>query len=105
MDSWNPTITDPQPNRAIDRAIRTEVVVKAGDRVVLRPLGRADAFDILLAGKLATVVSIEQDFEDRTYVAVTIDEDPGHDFGRDGQPGHRFFFGVEEVERIVQERA
>ena len=41
---------------------------------------------------------IEQDYEGRVYLAVTVDDDPGRDFGRDRQPGHRFFFGVEEVE-------
>ena len=34
-----------------------------GDRVRLRPRGRADAFDMLLAGKAATVTSTETDFE------------------------------------------
>ena len=70
-----------------------------GDRVCLRPKRRADAFDLLLDGKVATVVSIEQDFEDRIFLAVTVDDDPGQDLGAQGKPGHRFFFGIEEVER------
>jgi hypothetical protein len=74
--------------------------MKAGDRVRLRPLGRADIMDIALDGKAATIVSIERDFENRVYVAVTIDDDPGKDLGLRGQPGHRFFFGVEEVELL-----
>src|SRR4051812_16513103 len=44
-----------------------------GARVRLRPNGRSDVFDLALAGMAATVASIEQDYEDRTYVTVTID--------------------------------
>ncbi|MCI0460122.1 MAG: hypothetical protein L0Z62_24485, partial [Gemmataceae bacterium] len=69
-----------------------------GDRVRLRPRGRADAFDLLLTGKVATVASVEQDFENRVYFTVVLDDDPGKDFGELGQPGHRFFFRPEEVE-------
>jgi hypothetical protein len=71
-----------------------------GDRVRLRPRRRADLFDIALSGKTATVVATEQDFEGRSYVAVTVDDDPGADLGVTGQPGHRFFFHLEEVEPL-----
>jgi hypothetical protein len=74
--------------------------LKAGDRVRLRPLGRSDVMDIALDGKAATIVAIEQDFENRVHVAVTVDDDPGRDLGLRGQPGHRFFFGVDEVEPL-----
>ena len=58
--------------------------------------------DLALEGKTATIAAIEQDFEDRVYLAVTVDDDPGKDLGDLRQPGHRFFFGVEEVEPIGQ---
>jgi hypothetical protein len=77
-----------------------DVELKPGDRVRLWPLGRADILDLALAGKTATIESIEQDFEDRIYLAVTVDDDPGKDLGARRQPGHRFFFGVEEVELL-----
>jgi hypothetical protein len=70
---------------------------RPGTRVRLHPRGRADAFDLVLAGKTAVILSIERDFEGRTYLAVTIDEDPGEDLGRGGWPGHRFFFSPDEV--------
>ncbi len=73
---------------------------KKGDRVRLQPRRRADIFDIALAGKLATVVSVEQDFEDGVHLCVTVDDDPGRDLGLEGKPGHRFFFGTDEVEPI-----
>jgi hypothetical protein len=71
-----------------------------GDRVVLRPSRRADVFDLALTGRVATVRSIEQDFEDRVYLSVTIDGDPGEDLGIAGLPGHRFFFHPDEVEPV-----
>jgi len=73
---------------------------KAGDRVRLRPRRRADILDLALEGKEATIVAVEQDFEGRLHVAVTVNDDPGSDLGRAGFPGHRFFFRPEEVERL-----
>jgi hypothetical protein len=75
---------------------------RVGDQVRLRPRGRADVFDIALAGMIATVEAVEQDFEGRVYLAVTVDDDPGQDLGRLRQPGHRFFFAPEEVEPLAR---
>jgi hypothetical protein len=33
-------------------------------------------------------------------VTVTVDDDPGKDLGATGQVGHRFFFGLDEVEVV-----
>jgi hypothetical protein len=71
---------------------------KPGDKVRLRPRPGRDVLDLALAGELATVVSLEQDFEGRRYCTVTVDADPGRDLGLTGQPGHRFYFELEEVE-------
>jgi hypothetical protein len=56
--------------------------------------------DLVLADRGATIVSVEQDYDDRTYFAVTVDGDPGEDLGALGKPGHRFFFGPDEVEPL-----
>jgi hypothetical protein len=75
--------------------------VKAGERVRLRPRARADAFDMLLAGKTARVEVIQQDFENRIYLVVTVDDDPGREqWDERVLPGHRFFFFPEEVELL-----
>lgn len=79
--------------------------VRAGDRVRLWPRGRADAFDMLLRGKVATVTSIEQDYENRVHLAVTLEDDPGADLGAAGKIGHRFFFLTDEVEPLSEEQA
>jgi hypothetical protein len=72
--------------------------LRPGDRVRLWPKKGADILDIALAGKVATIEAIEQDFENQIHLAVVIDDDPGKDLGLLRQPGHRFFFTLEEVE-------
>jgi hypothetical protein len=76
--------------------------LKQGDRVRLKPRARGDVFDLALAGKSAVIESIEEDYEGHTHLAVVLDDDPGRDFGMLRQPGHRFFFSVEEVEPFSQ---
>jgi hypothetical protein len=77
------------------------IELRAGDRVRLRPRRRADILDMELDGKIANVQTIEQDYEDRIYLAVTVEDDPGKDFGEAHKPGHRFFFRPDEVEPLV----
>ena len=79
--------------------------LRAGDRVRLRPLGRADIMDIALTGKIATIEAIEQDLEGRIFLAVTVDDDPGKDLGLLRQPGHRFFFRPDDVEPLTETEA
>jgi hypothetical protein len=71
--------------------------IRRGNRVRLRPGGGADIIDMALAGMSATVEAVEQDYDGRVYLAVTVDDDPGRDLGSLRQPGHRFFFRPEEV--------
>ena len=82
------------------RDVRSGPGVKPGDRVRLRPKPGGDVFDVVLAGRVAIVESVEQDFDNRTHIAVIIEDDPGKDLGLQRQPGHRFFFSADEVERI-----
>jgi hypothetical protein len=74
--------------------------LRKGDRVRLRPNRRADVMDLALAGCTGIVEAIEHDYDNRTYVAVVVENDPGADLGLLRQPGHRFFFSPDEVERI-----
>jgi hypothetical protein len=77
-----------------------QVALKPGDRVRLRPKPGGDIFDVVLKDRVAIVESVEQDFDNRTHVAVVIEDDPGKDLGLMRQPGHRFFFTAEELELI-----
>ena len=72
--------------------------VRCGDRVRLRPRQGGDVFDVALAGRIATIEAIEQDYEGQFHLSVVVDEDPGRDMGMARKPGHRFFFAPNEVE-------
>ena len=74
------------------------VEFKRGDRVRIRPRQNGDIMDVVLAGKVAVIEAIEQDYEGKIQFAVVIEDDPGKDLGMLRQPGHRFFFSPEEVE-------
>ena len=76
------------------------VFLKPGDRVRIRPRARADVIDIALSGRLAVIEAIEEDLEHRIHLALVLEDDPGKDLGLLRQPGHRFFFGPDEVEPI-----
>ena len=76
------------------------VEVRTGSRVRLRPRKGGDVMDIALAGQIATIECIEQDYEGKQHVCVVLDDDPGKDMGLLRQPGHRFFFDAEEVEPL-----
>lgn len=78
----------------------SQLQFREGDRVRLHPRKKADIFDIALDGKIAIVESVERDFENNIHLAVTVEDDPGRDFGIARQIGHRFFFGPEEVELV-----
>ena len=56
--------------------------------------------DIALSGRTAVVELIERDYEDVVHVALLVDDDPGKDLGMLRQPGHRFFFGLDDLERL-----
>jgi hydrogenase maturation protease len=87
----------------VDQVTIGGVEVQVGDRVRLRPRQGGDVLDIALAGQVALIESIEQDYEGKCHVCVVLDDDPGRDLGLLRQPGHRFFFAAEEVEALPEE--
>lgn len=81
---------------AMDCVFIDGVRVAKGSTVRLHPKRRADIWDVVLEGKLATVRAIHQDAENLMYVAVTVNDDPAselHDWY-----GRSFFFYPDEVE-------
>jgi hydrogenase maturation protease len=74
-----------------------------GAAVRIHPKNRADAIDMVLEGKTAFIEAIEEDAERRIHLALVVEDDPGKDLGRARQPGHRFFYNLDEVEPILQE--
>lgn len=103
------TLRVPRPNppaaQNVDVLTTTGVRLRVGGRVRLRPRRGGDVLDLVLAGKTAVIESIERDFEDRVHVAVTVDDDPGREWGLQRMPGHRFFFSAEEIEPLQEARA
>ena len=77
------------------------VELKSGDRVLLKPRKGGDIFDMVLANQIAVIEAIEQDYENKVHLAVVLEDDPGKDLGMMRQPGHRFFFALEEVEPLL----
>jgi hypothetical protein len=82
----------------INRIDGSNVELKIGDAVILRPRPGGDVMDIVLGGRRAVISSFEEDFEGRIHVAVIIDDDPGRDLGQMALPGHRFFYAPDELE-------
>ena len=76
------------------------VELRKGSRVLLWPRFGGDIMDLALKGKVAFVEGLEQDYEERIYIAVTLEDDPGRDLGGERILGHRFFFSPEEVEPL-----
>jgi len=93
---------DNKPRLALAHVAGAELTI--GDRVRLNPKGRADIMDLVLKDRVAVIEAIECDFEDRVHLAVTIADDPGREMGFGHMPGHRFFFGPDEVQPLPAER-
>jgi hypothetical protein len=91
-------------DRRLEEAELNGVVLRPGDRVKIKPKSRADIMDIALAGRIATIEAIEQDAESRIHFALVLDDDPGKDLGFMRQPGHRFFYTLDEVEPVPEAR-
>jgi hydrogenase maturation protease len=87
-------------SRGPESVVVGDVELRRGSRVLLRPSGTKDIFDLALTGREAIVEAIEEDAEGVFHVAVTLEDDPGRQLGEAKQPGHRFFFAVSEVEPL-----
>ena len=84
------------PRAGEDEAVVDGVVFRPGQRVVLRPKPGRDPSDFLLAGRSATIDRIYVDLEGRTYLGVTVEDDPVQALMRDS--GRFLFFFADEVE-------
>ena len=81
------------------------VELAKGSRVMLWPRSGGDIMDLALKGKVAFVEAIEQDYEERVHISVTLEDDPGRDLGDAHILGHRFFFSPDEVVPLDSEAA
>jgi hypothetical protein len=76
--------------------------IAKGSRVLLRPGAHgADAQDMFLVGKTATVEGVFLDVEDKHYVAVTLEDDPAAELHQ--WHGRFFYFAPDEIEPMPEE--
>jgi hypothetical protein len=95
---WDPG-ADTTVSPETDGVVVAGVNVAKGSRVRLRPLlRRADAQDMFLADRLATVEAVFLDVDGNRHLAVTLDEDPAADLQR--WHGRYLYFSPDEVEPL-----
>jgi hypothetical protein len=69
-----------------------------GSKVRLQPGRGGDTLDSLIVGRMATIGKIFVDYDGRTYLGVTVDDDPAAELF--GDTGRFLFFGPDEVEVV-----
>lgn len=91
-----PGLVDPRAGETlVDLGGRT---FRQGGKVVIRPGPDADIHARMLDGRTATIERIFTDYDGRTHLGVTIDDDPGQELMR--ETGRYLFFFAPEVEVI-----
>jgi hypothetical protein len=94
---WDPG-ADASVDPETDRITVAGQEVGKGSKVRLRPAGRADAQDMFVAGRTATVEAVLFDVDGSQHLAVTIDDDPGTDLRR--AQGRYWYFAPDDVEPL-----
>ncbi len=77
------------------------VTLAKGSRVRLRPGRRADAQDMFLVGRIATVQGVFFDVENNSYLAVSLLDDPAAELHE--WHGRYLYFYLDEVEALAGE--
>jgi hypothetical protein len=95
---WNPG-ADASVSPETDSVRIAGVAVARGSRVRLRPgQRRADAQDVFLDGRTATVEAVLEDVDGEHHLAVTLEDDPAADLQR--WHGRYLYFSPDEVEPL-----
>ena len=84
-----------------ERATIDGVTFRRGAKLVLRPGVDRDLYDRMLDGRVATLERIYLDYDDRVYLGVTVDDDPGQALMR--ETGRYLFFFAHEVRLAARE--
>jgi hydrogenase maturation protease len=97
---WEPRAdADIDPEQ--DTVLIDGVPISRGSHVRLRPRGHgADAYDLFLAGRIATVARVLTDVDGSRFVAVTVGGDPAG--GIEEWYGRTFHFRPEEIEPLAR---
>jgi hypothetical protein len=93
---WDPD-ADASVSPETDAVMVNGMTLRRGSTVRLRPgARRADAQDMFLLGRPATIEAVLFDIDDQPYFALTLDEDPSADLQR--SHGRFLYFTPDEVE-------
>jgi hypothetical protein len=95
---WDPG-ADTSVSPDTDHVIVNGVPVARGSKVIMRPgRRRADAQDLFLVGRRATVEAVLHDVDQKVHVAVSPDDDPAADLH--ARHGRFLYFATDEIEPI-----
>jgi hypothetical protein len=95
---WDPG-ADASVDPETDHVIVNGVALQRGSRVLMRPGSRrADAQDLFLAGRPATVEAVLKDVDGAVHLAVTPQDDPAAELHR--WHGRYLYFAPDEVEPL-----
>ncbi len=98
---WDPG-ADSSVSPETDHVVVAGVRIAAGSRVRMRPgARRADAQDLFLAGREATVQAVLHDVDGEVHLAVSPQDDPAAELQRNH--GRFLYFSPDEVEPIEPE--
>jgi hypothetical protein len=89
-----PTGADDVPGE--ERVVVDGVPFERGGKVTLRPGEGGDPYDMMLAGRRATVERIYLDYDGKAYLGVTVDDDPMREVL--SESGRYLFFFADELE-------
>lgn len=94
---WHPDV-DARFDPATDTLEVAGARIGRGAKVRLRPARRADAQDMFVADRIATVTGVFNDVDGSTLVGVTVDDDPASEAF--GWQARQLFFHPDEIEPI-----
>ncbi|HEY5317397.1 MAG TPA: hypothetical protein VIJ20_05420 [Solirubrobacteraceae bacterium] len=86
------------PRAGTDEAVIDGKTFRQGGKVIIRPSPDADLHARMLDGRTATIERIFTDYDGKTHLGVTVDDDPGQELMR--ETGRYLFFFAPEVEVI-----
>jgi hypothetical protein len=96
---WDPG-ADGSVSPETDSVIVNGVAISRGSKVIMRPgARRADAQDLFLVGRSATVEAVLHDVDSKVHVAVTPDGDPAAELH--ASHGRFLYFATDEIEPIT----
>jgi hypothetical protein len=95
---WDPG-ADASVSPDTDHVVVAGVRIASGSRIVMRPgIRRADAQDLFLIGREATVQAVLHDVDGEVHIAVSPDNDPAAELQRNH--GRFLYFSPDEIEPI-----